>query len=237
MVALAIKGRLEAEGLWRLARGERRVKVRARLSAIADLLDGGAERPSALACPRGAVQHPGIKPGLLLRSQLVRESWPTGLPISAPWRSASSGSATAFLACASFCTGLDLRGFSRAHATPRATPRPRPSSKKSAADGRRGRGGPPRSDIDRTLVPGRDAGRPEKGTLTRLWGRRGQRLQAKRDLGFGYAYLFGAVCPARGSGGAVMVTHSHGNRRGQDRALVIRQGERRRRSPVCRRLW
>ena len=161
MVALAIKGRLEAEGLWRLARGERRVKVRARLSAIADLLDGGAERPSALACPRGAVQHPGIKPGLLLRSQLVREPWPTGLPISAPWRSASSGSATAFLACASFCTGLDFRGFSRAHATPRATPRPRPSSKKSAADGRRGRGGPPRSDIDRTLVPGRDADRPE----------------------------------------------------------------------------
>ena len=40
----------------------------------------------------------------------------------------------------------------------------------------------------------------QKGTLIRLWGRRGQRLQAKRDLGFGYAYLFGAVCPARGSG-------------------------------------
>ena len=121
----------------------------------------GAERPSALACPRGAVQHPGLKPSLLLRSQLVKESWPTGLPISAPWRSASSGSATAFLACASFCTALDFRGFSRAHATPRATPRPRPSSKKTAADGRRGRGGPPRSDIDRTLVPGRDADRPE----------------------------------------------------------------------------
>lgn len=77
----------------------------------------------------------------------------------------------------------------------------------------------------------------QKGALTRLWGRRGQRLQAKRDLGFGYAYLFGAVCPARGNGAAIMVTHSHGNRRGQDRALVIRQGERRRRSPVCRRLW
>ncbi len=64
-----------------------------------------------------------------------------------------------------------------------------------------------------------------KGTLTRLWGRRDQQLPAKRDLGFGYAYLFGAVCPARGSGAAIMVTHSHGNRRGQDRALVIRQGE------------
>ncbi len=160
MVALAIKGRLRAEGLWRLARGERRAKVRARLLVIADLLDGGAERPSALACPRGAVQHPGLKPSLLLRSQLVRESWPTGLPISAPWRSTSSGSATAFVACASFCTGLDFRGFSRAHATPRATTRPRPSSKKLPRMVAEVAAAHPESDIDRTLVPGRDAGRP-----------------------------------------------------------------------------
>jgi hypothetical protein len=31
----------------------------------------------------------------------------------------------------------------------------------------------------------------QKGTLTRLWGAKGERATAPRDLRFGYAYLFG----------------------------------------------
>lgn len=45
----------------------------------------------------------------------------------------------------------------------------------------------------------------QKGTLTRVWAAHGQRATATRDLRFGYAYLFGAVCPARDTGAAVVM--------------------------------
>lgn len=45
----------------------------------------------------------------------------------------------------------------------------------------------------------------QKGTLTRIWAARGQRATACRDLRFGYAYLFGAVCPARDTGAAIVM--------------------------------
>jgi hypothetical protein len=45
----------------------------------------------------------------------------------------------------------------------------------------------------------------QKGTLTRIWGPRGRRAVARRDLGFGSAYLFGAVCPERGAGAAIVM--------------------------------
>ena len=45
----------------------------------------------------------------------------------------------------------------------------------------------------------------QKGTLTRLWGAKGERATAPRDLRFGYAYLFGAVCPARDTGAAIVM--------------------------------
>ena len=35
----------------------------------------------------------------------------------------------------------------------------------------------------------------QKGSLTRLWARRGSRPQAPRDRRYEWAYLFGAVCP------------------------------------------
>jgi hypothetical protein len=44
-----------------------------------------------------------------------------------------------------------------------------------------------------------------KGTLTRVWAAEGQRATASRDLRFGYAYLFGAVCPARDTGAAIVM--------------------------------
>ena len=37
----------------------------------------------------------------------------------------------------------------------------------------------------------------QQGTLTRLWAKRGSRPRAPRDLRHEWAYIFGAVCPAR----------------------------------------
>jgi len=45
----------------------------------------------------------------------------------------------------------------------------------------------------------------QKGTLTRVWAAHGQRATAPRDLRFGYAYLFGAVCPERDTGAAIVM--------------------------------
>ena len=38
----------------------------------------------------------------------------------------------------------------------------------------------------------------QQGTLTHIWARRGSRPRAPRDTRYQWAYLFGAVCPARG---------------------------------------
>jgi len=45
----------------------------------------------------------------------------------------------------------------------------------------------------------------QKGTLTRVWGLRGRRAVRRRDLRFSSAYLFGAVCPERGTGAALVL--------------------------------
>jgi transposase len=45
----------------------------------------------------------------------------------------------------------------------------------------------------------------QKGTLTRLWARRGSRPAAPRDHRCDWAYLFGAVCPARTASAALVL--------------------------------
>jgi hypothetical protein len=45
----------------------------------------------------------------------------------------------------------------------------------------------------------------QKGTLTRLWARRGSRPPAPRDHRYDWAYLFGAVCSARNIGAALVL--------------------------------
>ena len=45
----------------------------------------------------------------------------------------------------------------------------------------------------------------QKGTLTRIWAERGSRPRAPRDQRYAWAYLFGAVCPARATGAAVVL--------------------------------
>jgi hypothetical protein len=69
----------------------------------------------------------------------------------------------------------------------------------------------------RAAIPPRLAGRPievwlqdearvgQQGTLTRIWAKRGTRPRIKRDHRFTWAYLFAAICPARGVGAALVM--------------------------------
>ena len=45
----------------------------------------------------------------------------------------------------------------------------------------------------------------QKGTLTRIWARIGSRPRAPRDTRYEWAYLFGAVCPERAVGAALVM--------------------------------
>jgi DDE superfamily endonuclease len=45
----------------------------------------------------------------------------------------------------------------------------------------------------------------QQGTLTRVWAEPGSRPSAPRDQCYAWAYLFGAVCPERGVGAAVVL--------------------------------
>ena len=47
----------------------------------------------------------------------------------------------------------------------------------------------------------------QQGTLTRIRAKRGARPRAPRDRRYTRAYLFGAVCPERGTGAAVVLPH------------------------------
>jgi hypothetical protein len=49
----------------------------------------------------------------------------------------------------------------------------------------------------------------QQGTLTRVWAERGSRPAAPKDLRYEWAYLFGAVCPARGTGAALVLPHAN----------------------------
>lgn len=45
----------------------------------------------------------------------------------------------------------------------------------------------------------------QQGTLAQIWAKRGTRPRAVRDHRYTWAYLFGAVCPDRGVGAAVVL--------------------------------
>jgi putative transposase len=45
----------------------------------------------------------------------------------------------------------------------------------------------------------------QQGTITRVWAKRGSRPRALRDRRYEWAYLFGAVCPERSVGAAVIM--------------------------------
>jgi transposase len=49
----------------------------------------------------------------------------------------------------------------------------------------------------------------QQGTLTRVWAARGSRPAAPRDQRYTWAYLFGAICPARGVGAAWVLPYAN----------------------------
>src|SRR3954468_13946841 len=89
-----------------------------------------------------------------------------------------------------------------------------------APEGRRGGAGGVQegfAELVREALPERARGRPvevwfldearvgRQGTLTRVWARRGTRPRAPRDRRHAWAYLFGAVCPERAVGAALVL--------------------------------
>ena len=48
----------------------------------------------------------------------------------------------------------------------------------------------------------------QKGTLTRIWARIGSRPRAPRDTRYEWAYLFGAICPERAVGAALVMPYA-----------------------------
>lgn len=49
----------------------------------------------------------------------------------------------------------------------------------------------------------------QQGTLTQIWARRGTRPRAPRDQRYKWAYLFGAICPDRGTGAALVLPYAN----------------------------
>lgn len=49
----------------------------------------------------------------------------------------------------------------------------------------------------------------QQGSLTYVWGERGSRPRAPRDQRYNWAYLFGAVCPDRATGAALVLPYAN----------------------------
>ena len=63
----------------------------------------------------------------------------------------------------------------------------------------------------------------QQGTLTRVWARRGTRPRAPRDRRYAWAYLFGAVCPERAVGAALVLPYADTEATGLHLAEVGRE--------------
>ena len=63
----------------------------------------------------------------------------------------------------------------------------------------------------------------QQGTLTRVWAPKGIRPPAPRDHRYRWAYLFGAVCPARGIGVGLVLPAANGLARNLHLAKINRR--------------
>lgn len=59
----------------------------------------------------------------------------------------------------------------------------------------------------------------QQGGLSYIWAKRGSRPQINRDMRFDYAYIFGAICPERGEGEALVLPRC--NSQGMNKHLEI----------------
>ena len=62
----------------------------------------------------------------------------------------------------------------------------------------------------------------QKGSLTRIWAKRGTRPRAPRDTRYASAYLFGAVCPARKTGAGIVMPRADTNAFNEHLAVISR---------------
>ena len=60
----------------------------------------------------------------------------------------------------------------------------------------------------------------QKGTLTRIWARKGSRPRKPRDTRYEWAYIFGAVCPARATGAAIVMPYADTEAMNQHLAVI-----------------
>src|SRR6185437_7306487 len=108
------------------------------------------------------------------------------------------------------------QGAAPARLQPRVGPAPAPEG------GRGGAGGVQKgfAELVAGALPEHARGKPvevwfqdearvgRQGTLTRVWARRGTRPRAPRDRRHAWAYLFGAVCPERAVGAALVLPYA-----------------------------
>ncbi len=59
------------------------------------------------------------------------------------------------------------------------------------------------------LDPGDEARIGQKNKITRRWAQKGSRPSAPKDQRTKSAYIFGAICPARGVGAALVLPHGN----------------------------
>src|SRR3954447_13933080 len=126
---------------------------------------------------------------------------------------------------------LGRKGAAPARLRPPVGPSPAPEG------GRGGAGGVQKSfaELVREALPERARGKPveiwfqdearvgQQGTLTRVWARRGTRPRAPRDRRHAWAYLFGAVCPERAVGAALVLPYADTEATGLHLAEIGRQ--------------
>src|SRR5690242_655825 len=117
--------------------------------------------------------------------------------------------------------GPAARALGRQGAAP-ARLRPPVGPPQTPEGGRGGAGGIQKDFADRVaaVLPERARGKPieiwfqdearvgQQGTLTRVRARRGTRPRAPRDRRYAWAYLFGAVCPERAVGAALVLPYA-----------------------------
>src|SRR5947208_6581496 len=96
---------------------------------------------------------------------------------------------------------------------------PRLGQAEASEGGRGGAGGVQKgfAELVREALPEHARGKPvevwfldearvgQQGTLTRVWAKRGSRPRAPRDRRYEWAYLFGAICPERRTGAAIIM--------------------------------
>ena len=99
---------------------------------------------------------------------------------------------------------LTCPGRRHVRSTRRRIRKPRRLSKKVLASTSESRTRPPRSRAPRIWFQD-EARVGQKGRITRCWHQRGERPRMVKDQGYRSAYIFGAVCPERDTGVALVL--------------------------------